>query len=185
MHLLPYIKLTRHPFHSRDAPTTIIPANALDFLQRLYFREMFHLESHSSGCLQRNSKNMYFHLFSSSGDARHISTRPKAAECSDKVLLPGGKWASLVLMMSSEGRQWSVSELQRECVDWQVRPAGARPPDWILFLSSHNLNCSCTQSAMRRERQTKEEERKKKVSPNPLFRCSRQSRPSILTPHLS
>lgn len=103
--------------HFRDAPTTIILANALDFLQRLYFREMFHLESHDSGCLKCNSKNLDFHLFSSSSDPPHISTRPEAAECSDKVLLPGGKWASLVLMMSSESRQSSVSDLQWECVD--------------------------------------------------------------------
>lgn len=163
--------------HFRDAPTTITLANGLDFLQTLYFRAMFHLESHSSGCLQHNSNNQHVHLFFSSSDSK----------TSDKVLLPGGNWASLVLMVSSGGRQWSVSELQVGACGLtgaSSRGSSSRLCSFCLF--SHSLNCSCTESAMRRVQQTqKKEQRKKKVSPSPLLRCSRQSRPSGLTPHLS
>lgn len=127
-----------------------------DFLQMLCFREMFHLESYRSGCLQRNSRNLNFHLVSSSGDARHISTRPKTAECS-KSLVAGRKMG----VAGADDVIWRQTMIRQRTAAGVCGLTGAPSRGSSSKLDSFFI-FSQSQLFLHLEWQTKEEQRKKK-----------------------
>lgn len=131
--------------HFSDAPTTIIPANALDFCKGLVLEKCFTLKVRVAAPFNATQRIWTFIaspltlILTLSLSLTLILVMlvislwgPRQPSALVKSCLEG-KWAWLVLMMSSEGRHWCISKLQQDCVNWQVRPAGAPPPQRILF----------------------------------------------------